>query len=113
MAQQAIIDFVCDPERDGLERPGADKGEGKSKRAEEADATDDDDANENHDSNEKADDASSLRFISYGHEEDLGSDVLRLEWLTKHACEGFEGDDESKSNSWGFFTWLIILCVSN
>ena len=105
VAQQAIIDFVCAPERDGLERQGSDKDE-------ETDATNDDDANENNNSNEKTNDASSLRFISYGHEEDLGSDVLRLEWLTKYACEGFEDDEESKSNSWGFFTWLIILCVS-
>lgn len=109
VTQQAIIDFVCDPDRDGLEKHGGDEGEDKGKRAEEADSTNDDDSSENNDSNEKTNDGSSLRFISYGHEEDVGSDVLRLEWLTKYACEGFEGDEDSNSNSWGFFTWLIIL----
>lgn len=107
--QQAVIDFVCDPERSGLEGQEGDKGKGKGKRAEKAD--DNDDSDENNEGNDKSKDGSSLRFISYGHEDGTDSDVLRLEWLTKYACEDFEGDDDNKSNSWGFFTWFIILCV--
>ncbi|KAL1953022.1 hypothetical protein VTO42DRAFT_3750 [Malbranchea cinnamomea] len=102
--QQAVIDFVCDPERTGLE--GEDNQKRKFKRDDE-DGSDESDGN--NDSNEETDDSKSLRFISYGHEDGTDSDVLRLEWLTKYACEGYEGDDGNKSSHWGFFTWLIIL----
>lgn len=58
-----------------------------------------------------------LIWESYGpSEEEPGSvDALKLTWYTKHACEktsgGGGGDGKDESKHWGFFTWIIILCV--
>ncbi|KAI9701202.1 MAG: hypothetical protein M1836_001871 [Candelina mexicana] len=91
--QEAIVEFLCDPDRTGLEERGM-------VRRKESDEDKD---------KEKEDDKKSLRFVSYGPQGDI--DVLRLEWLTKHACEGQkDGGKEGKSGGhWGFFTWFIII----
>ena len=60
---------------------------------------------------DKQDDGKSLTFVSYGSIDDK-TDVLRLNWRTKYACEDFEDDDDessSKGSHWGFFTWFIIM----
>ena len=93
--QQAVIDFICDRDRTGLEGEAA-----KQKR----------DENDNDESGGD-DDTKSLRFKSYGHEDGTDSDVLRLEWLTKYACEDYDHSGGSGSNHWGFFTWLVVLYV--
>lgn len=89
-----MIEFQCDPDRTGLEH----SSDQRRKRDDEDE--DDDDQTE---------DENSLRFKSYGTVDNVG--VLRLDWLTKYACEDFEeGDDDANSSShWGFFTWLIIM----
>ena len=60
---------------------------------------------------DKQDDGKSLTFVSYGAIDEK-TDVLRLNWRTKYACEDFEDDDDDSSNKsshWGFFTWFIIM----
>lgn len=117
--QQAQIDFVCDSERTGLE--GLEGGEEKLKvkRRPESNkqyGTADDDKDDKDDKGDKddgSDDPKSLRFISYGHQEGTKSQVLKLEWRTKYACEDFEDGNggDGPGNHWGFFTWLIVLYV--
>jgi hypothetical protein len=56
-------------------------------------------------------DGKSLSFVSYGATDDK-TDLLRLNWRTKYACEDYEDDDDGSSNKsshWGFFTWFIIM----
>ena len=112
--QRAIIDFVCDPDRTGLEGMGEpeDKSEVEERelRARAEDEDDEDKGDE-----EEPEDPASLRFISYRQEEDKDDTVgiLRLEWKTKYACEG-QTEHESRpkgSAHWGFFTWLFIVYV--
>lgn len=94
--QKAIINFVCDKSRTGLENlPDALQDqytEDKLKR----------------DGEDAVDGTPSLEFLQYKEED--GVDVLRLKWRTSHACEDAkEGEDKKKSQSWGFFTWFIIM----
>ncbi len=93
--QEAIVEFLCDPDRTGLEERAV-------VRRKEGDKDKDEDK-------DKEDDEKSLRFVGYGPQDDV--DVLRLEWLTKYACEGQkDGDKDGKSSGhWGFFTWFIIM----
>lgn len=109
--QKAVIEFECDPDRTGLEGLSADEEAGKRS---ERDLRASKDEEEEDDDDEKEDDKASLRFISYGTEGELDKrmDVLRLLWKTKYACETVEDDkpaEEKPSNSWGFFTWFIIM----
>lgn len=96
--QQAVVEFICDPDRTGLE---GDEG-AKEKREDEK-------KGEKEKEKEK-----SLKFISYDRD-NKELHVLRLEWKTKYACEGVTGEDpvpEPGSSSWGFFTWFIIMYVA-
>lgn len=48
------------------------------------------------------------RFVAYepkGEE----TDVLRLEWRTRHACEDDVSGGKGKGGHWGFFTWFILM----
>ncbi|PVI00148.1 hypothetical protein DM02DRAFT_628775 [Periconia macrospinosa] len=99
--QRAIIEFVCDPERTGLEGEEKDDGEKEdssedSKRLTRRDG-------------ECEDSDKSLRFCGYKKEtpKDKGVRTLRLEWRTKHACEKNAPPDSG--SHWGFFTWFIII----
>ena len=101
--QQAVIEFRCDPNRTGLEEESiswADDFDDSQRRRRDDDGEYDDDED---------DDESSLTFKSYGLVDDIG--VLRLDWLTKYACEDYQEDegDANSSSHWGFFTWLIIM----
>jgi hypothetical protein len=104
--QQAVIEFRCDPDRSGLEEESIswadDFDDSRRKRDDEDEYYDDDDG-------ETDDDESSLIFKSYGLVDDIG--VLRLDWLTKYACEDYQDEDgdANSSSHWGFFTWLIIM----
>ncbi|KAH8599508.1 autophagy-related protein 27-domain-containing protein [Bisporella sp. PMI_857] len=94
--QKAIIEFICDKERTGLENlpsPEDQYDEAKDKREEAA-----------------ADDKTtpSLQFVGYALGDDL--DVLRLNWRTQYACEDSKKEqDQENGQHWGFFTWFIIV----
>lgn len=81
--QSAIVEYICDKEKTGLEGQEREK---KDKR---------DDKKED----------KSLRFVSYS------DNVLKLQWRTKQACEQAEGGGEDGSGGahWGFFTWFVII----
>lgn len=111
--QRAIIEFVCDKEREGTEKGEVDNG-GDTEGDEGNDGDGDkkvklirrDDDN----SNGKCEDSdASLRFCGYQLEENKKNKevrTLRMEWRTKYACEGAPQD---ASSHWGFFTWFIII----
>jgi autophagy-related protein 27 len=100
--QKAIVEFVCDRNREGLENlydPKDEYAEEKVKRAE-GDKEDEDDPK-----------SSSLKFVRYDQDEG-DADILRMQWRTKYACEDSKGEqDAEKGNHWGFFTWFILMFV--
>lgn len=103
--QKAIVEFVCDQERTGLEGlEGDEPGKEESRRRGRMSRRNDEEKGD-------GDDKSSLKFISYKDEavktEVWG--VLRLEWRTKYACEKVASGTPAAGGSWGFFTWLIIM----
>jgi autophagy-related protein 27 len=109
--QEAIIEFLCDADKDGSE--GEWDAEDKYERLARRDDKDQEDEDEGESTTEhqlKKDDAA-LIWESFKGEKD--TDVLRLTWHTKHACEDKRSDDgdgnDSTSTSWGFFTWLFIM----
>ena len=104
--QMAIIEFQCAPELSGNEgfeilEKKTDTSAATRSFTSEAKDNDDEDVK---------DVEKSLQFVSYS-ERDEKTDLLRLNWKTKYACEDFEEDDDSgsKSSHWGVFTWFIIL----
>lgn len=106
--QKAIIEFLCDKDVTGNEGFGdnammLDDVEYASMKE-----RDDDDEPDLPDQDERK----NLKFVSYQPEGD--SEVLRLRWRTKFACEGAaskepDSDNGDGSAGWGFFTWLIII----
>lgn len=134
-AQKAVIEFVCDHDKTGLEgewkpedryegasrklRRGEDgekkKDDGdKKKEEDEKKKEEEDDGTESGVEHQLKKDDSALIWESYG-KDDKGDDVLRLTWHTKEACEKREAGEEdpekpvSRSGGWGFFTWFIIM----
>ncbi|KAJ9667132.1 type II membrane protein [Coniosporium apollinis] len=97
--QRALVEFICDAERDGLEGDEPDKRE-KEEQAEALERRDEDDK-------KKKD--KSLKVISYKFEGDNKVGVLRMEWRTRYACEKAGSAVPAKSTGWGFFTWFIII----
>jgi hypothetical protein len=99
--QRAIIEFQCDEDRSG--------NEGSEEKKRRRDGEEDDSKS---DDEEKS--TSSLTFVSYGALDDK-TDVLRLNWRTKYACEDHadrddeDGEGGSQKASWGFFTWFILM----
>lgn len=92
--QQAVVEFICDQDRTGLEGEKGEKGEKETEKRE-------------------TETEKSLKFVSYDTD-DKELHVLRLEWKTKYACEVVASDplpDQGSSSSWGFFTWFIIMYV--
>ncbi|KAI0008965.1 autophagy-related protein 27 [Xylariaceae sp. FL0662B] len=133
-AQRVIIEFLCDPKRNGTE--GEYDPEDQYERSDgplDERATDpllyraeEDGDNGEGGGDEGGDDDNvpkeiqlgiendpSLVFNSYGPmDSDSNVDVLRLTWSSKYACENRSDDDEDgekPSPHWGFFTWLVIL----
>jgi hypothetical protein len=95
--QRAVIDFICDSDRTGLEGLNG-KGDSKGKRERRSD-----------DEDEKGDEKS-LRFESYGPSEDNADvDELKLVWLTQYACKDNKEDGGKDGSHWGFFTWFIVM----
>jgi len=59
-------------------------------------------------------DGAALIWNGYSLEKDGKNEaqVLRLTWLTTHACErdaGAPSSPDDASKSWGFFTWFVVL----
>lgn len=104
---KAVVEFICDKTREGTEHlmdPQDKYTAGKEKRADGIDSN-----KPKPGEGEKDDGTSSLEYVDYDTKgEDM--DILRLRWRTKYACE--DAKDEKgpgKANSWGFFTWFIIM----
>lgn len=104
------MEFICDPDKTGLEHDEFQpedkyKDGGKDKR----------NLSYRADEGAPSNSTGSLRFVSYGPETDGSAvDVLRLDWMTKYACEGQKDkDDAEKTARWGFFTWFLIMQVSS
>lgn len=116
--QRAIIEFVCDKEREGLE--GGEKEGGDLEDDKDSDKKDDDkkedklgrreESGSGKDKGKCEDNDHSLRFCGY-QVEDEGKDhkvrTLRLEWRTKYACE--DAPPVDGGSHWGFFGWFFIM----
>ncbi|KAF2261778.1 hypothetical protein CC78DRAFT_429013, partial [Lojkania enalia] len=120
MDQMAIIEFVCDRERSGLEGDTEDKGDStvdddKDKKDDEVEHGDDNEDNDKgklvkRQAGKCEDSDASLRFCGFDEEKvnkDKKARVLRLEWRTQYACQGVQ--DDTQDSHWGFFTWFIII----
>ncbi|CAL5866954.1 uncharacterized protein PFLUO_LOCUS1166 [Penicillium psychrofluorescens] len=110
----AVIEFLCDPDRSGLEGLVDEDDKKKRRAAAVVIADDEDDSSRDQ----------SLSFKSFGKADD-DSYVLKLDWRTRYACDEYKGgdgkgddggddddDDDRKDASgshWGFFTWMIII----
>ncbi|KAJ3950064.1 type II membrane protein [Colletotrichum fioriniae] len=116
--QKAIIEFLCDRDRTGLEgevKP-EDQYDGSQFRAREEGKEGEDDG-PSPDEKQVLLNGTALIWNSYGPNEKNDMDVLRLTWHTKYACEdaydkppaeGGSGGGDTSSH-WGFFTWLFVL----
>ncbi|KAK6593618.1 hypothetical protein H4I95_11407 [Botrytis cinerea] len=107
--QKAIVEFICDANRTGLENlwvPPEPKNKQKDEeKLKEREKEGNDDEVIGVPGND-----SSLQFVRL--DKDKGdADILRLTWRTKYACEDGPKDDgdDKKSSHWGFFTWFIIV----
>ncbi|KFH48535.1 Autophagy-related protein-like protein [Hapsidospora chrysogenum ATCC 11550] len=122
--QRAVIEFLCDPEKTGLEGEwdseerydGDRRDKEKEKRDDEGEGdgdgeNEDDDEEKSTVEHQLLKEDTALLWESYGPNEKDDADVLRLTWSTKYACEKRDDDDgeSDSSGSWGFFTWLIII----
>jgi hypothetical protein len=124
--QRAIIEFVCDKERTGLEGDEKDDsphedGDGDDKGDKEGDGKKDDDKKDDkkeeklrrreESSKGKCEDNDhSLRFCGYEMETEKKEEkvqTLRLEWRTKYACE--DAPPVDGGSHWGFFGWFFIM----
>ncbi|KZZ98281.1 autophagy-related protein 27 [Moelleriella libera RCEF 2490] len=122
--QKAIVEFLCDPSREGTE--GEWETDGQYARADSAERKENGDnkdggsgGGEPNSEKQRKKDNAALVWKSYKAEGT--ADVLRLTWLTKYACEKRDGDsdpdkdrdkDKDKddaSSHWGFFTWFVIV----
>lgn len=119
--QKAIVEFLCDPSREGTE--GEWETDGQYAQADSAEGKDDGDKDggsgggEPGSEKQRKKDNAALVWKSYKAEGT--ADVLRLTWHTKYACEKRDGDsdpdkdkDKDKddaSSHWGFFTWFVIV----
>jgi len=129
--QRAIIEFVCDKERSGLEGDEKDdsphQDDGKD---DEKDGDNKDDKKEGDDKKKEGDDKkdgklrrreeksknkcedtdNSLRFCGYqmeNEDKDKKVQTLRLEWRTKYAC--LDAPSPDGGSHWGFFGWFFII----
>jgi len=101
--QQAIVEFICDKDRTGLEGDEKDDSDKED---------DDEEKVKRGDEEEDEQKGRSLKFIKYDVQElEKGKKVgvLRLEWRTKEACEDAKDQAPGSSGGWGFFTWFIII----
>lgn len=111
--QRAIIEFVCDKKRTGLE---GDEKEGGDLEDDKGDDKDGDKKEEKLKAREEGskgkceDSDASLRFCGYQREtagKDQEVQTLRLEWRTEYACE--DAPPVDGGSHWGFFGWFFII----
>lgn len=118
--QKAIIEFLCDPDKEGTEGEwvwGESSGKLKARddekkegddKEKEGDKDGDKGGEESMIEHQLKHDNATLIWDGYENEKDFG--VLRLTWHTKYACESQSGGGDGNSSShWGFFTWFIIM----
>jgi hypothetical protein len=122
--QKAIVEFVCDHDKTGLEGLKADTVGEKRRRQEDGGKGDEEPALPDPNAGK------SLQLRTYRVESTGGSGstsdeevgVLRLEWFTKYACEdtptgGKKEEDkipaggETSTKGWGGFTWFLVMYV--
>lgn len=112
--QKAIVEFLCDRSRTGLENlphPKNPYEEVKEKREDSKDGKDGKDSKDDKDGKDgkDGDDGTpSLEFVRYDTD-GKDADVLRLKWRTQYACE----DIRSEGEHWGLFTWFLIMYVAS
>ncbi|KAI8687714.1 Autophagy-related protein 27 [Fusarium keratoplasticum] len=118
--QKAIIEFLCDPDKEGTEGEWVwGEGSGKLKARDDEKKEGDDKEKEGDKDGDKGGEESTIEhqlkhdnatLIWDGYEKEKNIGVLRLTWHTKYACESqSEGGDGNSSSHWGFFTWFIII----
>lgn len=117
--QKAVIEFICDREKTGLEGEATPEDEyatsSLQRRAEDKDKDKDkDDAVDASEEKQIIKPGAALVWNSYGPSEKNDADILRLTWYTQYACEdAWENPPDEKngdsSRGWGFFTWFVIL----
>ncbi|KAI5308708.1 hypothetical protein KEM55_005057, partial [Ascosphaera atra] len=115
--QKAVIQMICDPNRTGLEGEPKNDKDGKKEQRDEATAAGshgveakEEKADDKTPEQDKPNNGTSLYFVSY--EPDDETDVLRLDWYTKYACEDYRDDNGGPAKNkpaWGAFTWIIIV----
>ena len=104
---KAIVEFLCDAELTGNE--GFE--DAKEKRLVSMAEGEGDENGDDEISLPDLDKGKSIQFVSFKAEGEDQTMVLRLSWKTKYACEGAEKAPPApkKNNSWGFFTWFLIM----
>jgi hypothetical protein len=114
--QRAIIEFVCDKKRTGLEGDEKDNGDKEDDKDGDDEDKDGDNKEEKLRRREEGlkgkceDTDASLRFCGYQQEDgakDKKIQTLRLEWRTEYACE--DAPPADGGSHWGFFGWFFIM----
>ncbi|KAK3906474.1 autophagy-related protein 27 [Staphylotrichum tortipilum] len=132
--QRTVVEFRCNPDREGTEGewesvdeyerpkktkreeggkkddPKKDDGDKKDGDKKEGDKKDDESTPEK----QLKKDGAALVWEGYKREKGTDGadmDTLYLTWYTKHACDAAvdEPPPAKESQSWGIFTWLVIL----
>nr|POE86545.1 autophagy-related protein 27 [Quercus suber] len=114
--QKAIIEFLCAKNLTGNEgfeenkRLLSSNDFGAMRSREEGENNEEGDDDENEPALPDLDTNKSLQFVRYDTDNE-DTDVLRLSWHTKYACEGAIDDipKGDKKGGWGFFTWFLII----
>jgi autophagy-related protein 27 len=109
-SQKAIIDFICDEDKEGTEAETTPKDEYKSESLRKRDDGEKKEGTPK-DGEEIQDKKDGAALVFGGYRLDGDMNVLKLTWSTKHVCGKSAGgdDDPGSSASWGFFTWLVVL----
>ncbi|KAH8728141.1 autophagy-related protein 27 [Phaeosphaeriaceae sp. PMI808] len=110
--QRAIIEFVCDKERTGLEGDEKDDSEHEPEKEKDGDEKKEEKLRRREESakGKCEDNNNSLRFCGYQLEEEAKNkkvQTLRLEWRTQYACE--DAPPVDGGSHWGFFGWFFII----
>ena len=113
-SQKAFIEFFCDPERTGNEGyADGDKDDNDAiteDKLNSAIVVRERDSDDEEEPEKDPNEGKSLKFISYERDDDGKTEILRLKWYTKYACEGMANSQPVRRNGrWGFFTWFIIM----
>jgi autophagy-related protein 27 len=126
--QQAVIEFVCDEKRSGLEDEWEAEDRYESSRLPISSASEDEKDSDKDDKTKVSPGSEtqlskegdpSLEWNSYGRISGSAEYILHMTWKTKYACEKVpEGDggkdgekegDNAPRRHWGFFTWIVLL----